>query len=93
MENQKKCSCRYCTNIISGIAFLLIAIVHLLRAVLDWSFIINGTELPHWASWLVVVIGAVLAGVNFFSCCCKKCGTCQNRCCSKEGINLPPKTP
>jgi hypothetical protein len=89
MENQKKCNCRNCTSIISGIVFALIAVVHLLRLVLGWSVTMNGSEFPAWPSWIAVGIGAVLAGLNFFSCCCKKCGHCPNKCCNKE-VNVPP---
>src|SRR5262249_38031966 len=92
MQTNKKCCCRFWTSIISGIIFVVIAIVHLLRAILGWSATIDGTEFPLWLSWLIVVIAAILAGLNFRSCYCKKCDQCTKPCCTKDLPVPPPKT-
>ena len=46
---------------VAGIIFLLIASLHLLRAVLGWDILINSVVIPMWVSWVVVVIAGFLA--------------------------------
>lgn len=46
---------------IAGTVFLIVGIVHLLRVVNGWPVTINNLAVPMWASWLAVVIAALLA--------------------------------
>lgn len=46
---------------VTGIIFLIIAALHLIRAVLGWDFIVNDVIIPMWVSWVVVVIAGFLA--------------------------------
>ena len=39
----------------------LVALLHVLRLVLQWEFIVGGTEIPMWASVLTVVGPGALA--------------------------------
>ncbi len=39
----------------------LVAIMHVLRLLLDWSVTINGTDIPMWVSAVAFVITAGLA--------------------------------
>lgn len=44
---------------IAVIIFAVICVVHILRLVLGWSAIINGVEVPVWAS----IVGAIVSGL------------------------------
>lgn len=46
---------------VSGIIFLVIAVLHLLRAVLGWRAVIGSFEVPIWLSWVAAVVAAYLA--------------------------------
>jgi hypothetical protein len=46
--------------LISAVIFSLVALAHLVRAVLGWGLVINGWQVPMWPSWLALV---VLAGL------------------------------
>jgi len=43
---------------ITGLIFLVIAVVHLTRAFKGWEVNIHTLEMPMWVSW----VGAVIAG-------------------------------
>ena len=49
----------------AGVVFLLIALGHVLRIVLGWSFVVQDFPVPVWASGLAVVIMAYLAYEGF----------------------------
>lgn len=46
---------------LTGVIFLLIAVLHLLRILYGWSAVIGGWAMPLWLSWVALIIGAYLA--------------------------------
>jgi hypothetical protein len=50
---------------VSGLIFLLVALVHLLRLVFKWEVILAGWPAPVWLSAVAFVIAAVLAYEGF----------------------------
>ncbi len=44
-----------------GAIFSVIAVLHLLRAVLGWSAVIGTFSVPMWLSWVAAVAAAFLA--------------------------------
>lgn len=48
-------------SLISGIIFLIVGIVHLLRVLNDWPLSISDFSVPMWASWVGVVVAGYLA--------------------------------
>jgi hypothetical protein len=48
-------------SLTAGVVFLLIALGHVLRIVLGWSFMVQDFSVPMWASWIAVVIMGYLA--------------------------------
>jgi hypothetical protein len=51
--------------IVSGIVFLLIALVHVLRLILQWDMTINGWYLPAWVSVVAVLVAGFLSFRGF----------------------------
>jgi hypothetical protein len=49
---------RYLT--VAGALFVVIALAHLVRAVMDWPIVIAGWIVPIWLSWLAFVIAGAL---------------------------------
>ena len=47
-------------SLVAGIIFVLIAILHLLRIIFGWEAVIAGWAVPHWVSWVAVVIAGYL---------------------------------
>jgi len=52
---------------ISGTIFAIIAVLHLLRAILGWEANIAGLSIPTWASWIALIVSGYLAYLNFTS--------------------------
>lgn len=52
-------------NTVTAVLFLVVALVHLLRIILDWPAQIGGLSIPLWASWLALVVAAALAYLGF----------------------------
>lgn len=50
---------------ISSIIFLLVAILQLLRVVLNWDVMISGWHVPTWASIVAVVVAGFLSFTGF----------------------------
>jgi len=48
----------YC--VISGIIFIIIAFVHLLRIIYSWDGVIAGWPVPKWISWAALLIAGYL---------------------------------
>ena len=46
---------------ISGVIFALVAIVHLVRALSGWDFVIGDWEVPMWGSWLGFLLPGALS--------------------------------
>ena len=47
--------------LLTGLIFMIIAILHLARIILGWEAAIAGWSMPMWVSWLAVVIAGFLA--------------------------------
>ncbi len=45
-------------NIIAIVVFILIVIIHLIRAIFNWNDQIGEVVMPLWASWVTVVVFA-----------------------------------
>jgi len=50
---------------LSGVIFLLVAVVHLLRLVFKWEVILAGWPAPLWLSAIASVVAAALAYEGF----------------------------
>ncbi|MEK6837829.1 MAG: hypothetical protein AABX69_04200 [Nanoarchaeota archaeon] len=48
-----------------GVIFAVIAVLHLLRAVLGWNAVIGTFSVPMWLSWVALVVAAFLAYTAF----------------------------
>ena len=46
---------------VTGIIFLIIALLHLLRIFNSWSAEIGTVTMPMWASWVAVLLAGCLA--------------------------------
>ena len=45
--------------------FMLVALVQVTRAALAWSLVIDGYDIPVWASWIAFVIASGLSFLGF----------------------------
>ena len=45
--------------------FIIVGVLHLVRALYGWDLTIGGANVPIWTSWIVVFLAAVL-GYNGF---------------------------
>lgn len=53
-------------SMIVGIIFLLVAILHLVRAIYSWQLLVNNSfSLPVWISWVGFVVASVLSYFGF----------------------------
>ena len=52
---------------VTGIIFLAIAILHLLRIIFGWSPVVEGWAVPVWLSWVALVVAGWLGyeGLRF----------------------------
>ena len=48
-------------SLVSGLIFLLIAVIHVLRLAFKWEVILNGWAVPMWVSAIAIVTTAYLA--------------------------------
>jgi hypothetical protein len=48
-------------TMISVVVFSLVAILHLIRAILGWDVAINGVAIPIWASVVAFIVSGGLA--------------------------------
>ena len=48
-------------SLVTGAIFSVIAVLHLLRAVLGWNAVIGSFTIPMWLSWVAIVAAAFLA--------------------------------
>ena len=44
-----------------GVIFAVIAVLHLLRAVLGWNAVVGSFTVPMWFSWIALVMAGFLA--------------------------------
>jgi hypothetical protein len=52
-------------SIATGIIFLLIGLLHLLRVLYGWDAIVAGWSVPIWISWVALVVAGYLAYEGF----------------------------
>jgi hypothetical protein len=52
-------------SLVTGLIFLVVALVHLLRLVLEWQVTLAGRDVPMWVSWAALVIAGFLAFQGF----------------------------
>ena len=48
-------------NIVAGVIFALVALVHLIRIWLGWPAGIGGWSVPMWVSWIGLIVAGGLA--------------------------------
>jgi hypothetical protein len=53
-------------SLLTGVIFLLIAALHCARAVLGWSAVVNGINIPMWMSWIAMFFFAFLSFIGFW---------------------------
>jgi hypothetical protein len=53
----------FCT--LAAAIFGLIALLQLIRIVMEWSVTLNGVDVPFWASWIAVAVAGALSFVGF----------------------------
>ena len=46
---------------LTGTIFLIIALVHLLRAILGWPVMVGSMMVPVWASWVAFLVAGYLS--------------------------------
>jgi hypothetical protein len=54
----------YCT--ISGVIFIIGALLHLGRLCAGWEFVIAGWAAPMWLSWIALGIAGTLGGLGLW---------------------------
>jgi hypothetical protein len=47
--------------LITGVIFAIVALVHLLRLLLDWPAQVAGLAVPPWVSWIGLMVAGALA--------------------------------
>jgi len=65
--------------IVSGLVFLLLALVHLYRVINPFPIIIGTNVVPEAASYIGLIIFGLLAIWDLVGCCCCCCG-CSDKC-------------
>jgi hypothetical protein len=55
-------------NLVTGVLFIVIGSLHLLRSIVGWDAVVGGVEIPLWISWVVVVLAAYLAYYGIKAC-------------------------
>ena len=53
----------FCT--LAAAIFALVALLQLIRISMGWSVILNGVDVPFWASWVAVTVAGALSFVGF----------------------------
>jgi len=46
---------------LGAVIFMVVSMVHLVRASLGWVVTINGLTVPMWISWVAVFVGGLMA--------------------------------
>ena len=46
--------------LLTGVLFGVIALVHVVRLILDWPARVAGWEVPVWISWLAILVAGAL---------------------------------
>jgi hypothetical protein len=50
-------------NVVAGVIFMLVALLHLLRIYMGWPIAIGSSSVPMWASWIALVVAG---GLSYF---------------------------
>ena len=51
--------------LITAIIFTIVALAHLARIAVGWSFVIDSWSVPMWISWVATAVTVVLAYYGF----------------------------
>ena len=54
-----------CYALATGVIFLVIAVLHLLRVIFGWDATIARAAVPKWVSWIALLIAGYLAYEGF----------------------------
>jgi hypothetical protein len=52
-------------TLVSSVIFLLVAVLHLLRLVLQWNVTVGGSSFPMWASVVAILVAGFLSFAGF----------------------------
>jgi len=52
-------------SLVTGILFLLVALVHAIRLLRGWQVSVEGAVMPIWISWIGLAVAAYLAYQGF----------------------------
>jgi hypothetical protein len=52
-------------SLVSGLIFLLAALIHVLRLAFGWQAVLGGWNVPIWVSWIALPIAGFLALEGF----------------------------
>ena len=52
-------------NAVAGSIFGIVAVVHALRLLRGWAFVVGGWSAPMWVSWLGLALAGFLAWAAF----------------------------
>jgi len=47
--------------LVAGVIFAVVALVHLVRVVMDWSVTIGDWSIPMWVSWVALIVAGGLS--------------------------------
>lgn len=50
---------------LSALIFLIVAVVHLVRAIAGWPIMVGGTSLPVFGSWIAFIIAGLMSWFGF----------------------------
>ncbi len=48
-------------SLVAGLIFFVVAVLHILRLVMDWNVVFAGWSVPMWVSWIALPIAGFLA--------------------------------
>ena len=52
-------------TIVTSAIFALVALVHLFRIIGQWAVVINGWNVPMWASFVCIAVAGILSFLGF----------------------------
>ena len=51
--------------LITAVIFSLVALLHLVRIIFGWSFVLGSWSVPMWLSWVALIVTGALAYFGF----------------------------
>lgn len=51
--------------VVSSAVFAVVALVHLVRVMQEWGVVLDGYEIPLWASWVALFVAGYLAFMGY----------------------------